>query len=63
MSRTFTTATDDSLIALIAGAQNRLAVIAPGLTTPVARALAARMKELPVTRFLGHKFVSRGGPD
>ena len=47
MSRTFTTATDDSLIALIAGAQNRLAVIAPGLTTPVARALAARMKELP----------------
>ena len=33
MSRTFTTATDDSLIALIAGAQNRLAVIAPGLTT------------------------------
>ena len=47
MSRTFTTATDDSLIALIAGAQNRLAVIAPGLTTPVARALAARMRELP----------------
>ena len=47
MSRTFTTATDDSLITLIEGAQNRLAVIAPGLTTPVARALAARMKELP----------------
>ena len=47
MSRTFTTATDDSLITLIDGAQNRLAVIAPGLTTPVARALAARMKELP----------------
>ena len=47
MSRTFTTATDDSLIALIEGAQNRLAVIAPGLTTPVAKALAARMKELP----------------
>ena len=47
MSRTFTTATDDSLITLIDGAQNRLAFIAPGLTTPVARALAARMKELP----------------
>ena len=47
MSRTFTTATDDSLITLIEGAQNRLAVIAPGLTTPVAKALAARMKELP----------------
>ena len=47
MNRTFTAATDDSLIALIAGAQNRLALIAPGLTTPVARALAARMKELP----------------
>ncbi len=47
MSRTFTTATDDSLIALIEGAQDRLAVIAPGLTTPVAKALATRMKELP----------------
>ena len=48
MSRTFTTATDDTLmIALIEGARDRLAVIAPGLTTPVARALAARMKELP----------------
>ena len=47
MSRTFTTATDDSLIALIEGAQDRLAVIAPGLTTPVAKALATRMRELP----------------
>ncbi len=47
MSRTFTTATDDSLIALINGATNRLAVIAPGLTTPVAKALAARMADLP----------------
>ena len=47
MSRTFTTATDDSLITLIEGARDRLAIIAPGLTTPVARALAARMKELP----------------
>ena len=47
MSRTFTTATDDSLIALIDGAKDRLAVIAPGLTTAVAKALAARMTESP----------------
>lgn len=47
MGRTFTTATDDSLITLIKGATNRLAVIAPGLTTPVAKALAARMADLP----------------
>ena len=47
MSRTFTAATDDSLIALIEGAKDRLAIIAPGLTTPVAKALAARMRELP----------------
>ena len=47
MTRTFTTATDDSLIALIRGARNRLAVIAPALTTPVAEALAARMAHLP----------------
>ena len=47
MSRTFTTATDDSLIELIEETKDRLVVIAPGLTTPVARALAARMKELP----------------
>ena len=47
MTRTFTTATDDSLIALIEGAHNRLALIAPALTTPVAQALAARMADLP----------------
>lgn len=47
MSRTFTTATDDSLITLIEGARNRLAVIAPGLTMPVAQALAARMTDQP----------------
>ena len=46
MSRTFTTATDDGLIGLIEGAQNRLAVIAPALTTPVATALAARLADL-----------------
>lgn len=45
--RTFTTATDDSLIALIEGARHRLALIAPALTTPVATALAARMADLP----------------
>lgn len=47
MGRTFTTSTDDNLIALITGARTRLAVIAPGLTTPVAKALAARMTDLP----------------
>jgi hypothetical protein len=47
MTRTFTTATDDSLIALIQGARTRLALIAPALTTPVADALAARMADLP----------------
>ena len=47
MGRTFTTATDDRLIALIQNAKDRLAVIAPALTTPVARVLAARMLDLP----------------
>ena len=47
MSRTFTTATDDSLIALIRAAKDRLAVIAPGLTIPVAEALALCARELP----------------
>jgi hypothetical protein len=47
MTRTFTTATDDSLIALIKGATKRLALIAPALTTPVAEALAGRMTDLP----------------
>lgn len=46
MSRTFTIATDDSLIALINAASRRLAVIVPGLTTPVAKALAARIADL-----------------
>jgi hypothetical protein len=47
MARTFTTATDGSLINLIQGARTRLALIAPALTTPVAQALAARMADLP----------------
>src|SRR5258705_5370807 len=47
MTRAFTTATDSSLINLIQGARARLALIAPALTTPVARALAARMADLP----------------
>ena len=46
MSRSFTTSSDDRLIALIEGAKDRLAIIAPGLTTPVARALTGRMEEL-----------------
>ena len=47
MSRTFTPATDDSLIALIQAAKDRLVVIAPGLTIPVAQALALCVRELP----------------
>lgn len=47
MSRTFTTATDDSVIAMIRSARQRLAVIAPGVTTAVALALAERMTDLP----------------
>lgn len=39
MSRTFTTATDDALIELIQTATHRLIIVAPGLTTPVAKAL------------------------
>lgn len=46
MQRIFTTATDENLIALIRVARNRLAVITPALTTPVAEALAARMGDL-----------------
>ena len=47
VTRTFTTATDENLIALVEGARHRLAIIAPALTTPVAQALAARMADLP----------------
>ena len=47
MSRTFTVASDEGLIDLITSARTRLAVIAPAVTTPVARALAARMVDLP----------------
>jgi ATP-dependent DNA ligase len=46
MTRAFTTATDSSLINLIQGARTRLALIAPALTAPVARALAARMADV-----------------
>ena len=46
MTRNFTTATDDSVIELIRNARHRLAVIAPGVTTPVAEALASRMVDL-----------------
>lgn len=47
MDRTFTSASDAALIALIRVAKHRLAVIAPGLTTPVAEALALRLVDLP----------------
>ena len=47
MSRVFTTATDDAVVDMISAARTRLAVIAPGVTTAVARALAARMRDLP----------------
>ena len=48
MSRTFTTATDAKLVDLIESAHHRLAVIAPGLTLPVAKALARRMDDLAI---------------
>lgn len=48
MSRIFTTATDDAVIEMIRLAKARLAVIAPGVTRPVAEALAARMADLSV---------------
>lgn len=47
MDRAFLTATDDQLIELITSAKHRLAVIAPGLMTSVALAVAARMHDLP----------------
>ena len=47
MTRTFTTATDEAVVEMIESAQRRLAVIAPGVTIPVARALAGRMTDLP----------------
>jgi hypothetical protein len=47
MTRTFTSATDEAFIKLIKEAKERLSVIAPGLTRPVAEALVARLKDLP----------------
>lgn len=47
MTRTFTSATDEASIEMINRATDRLAVIAPGVTTPVAEAVAARMNDLP----------------
>lgn len=44
--RTFTVATDETLIELIEGARKRLAVIAPALTIAVAEAVTRRFKEL-----------------
>lgn len=47
MSRTFTTATDEVLLELIQAAKCRLIVIAPAVTTAVAKVLVARMTDLP----------------
>lgn len=47
MDRTFTSASDEALIGLIQDAKHRLAVIAPGMTTPVARALCQRFADIP----------------
>lgn len=46
MSRTFTTATDENLLELIQAAKHRLIVIAPAVTTAVAKILVARMADL-----------------
>ncbi|WP_291207150.1 hypothetical protein [Hyphomonas sp.] len=48
MPRVFTTATDDAIIDMIRSARNRLAIIGPGVTTPVAEAIADRMSDLSV---------------
>lgn len=45
-ARTFAVASDEALVELIAGARNRLVVIAPALTKPVADAVARRVDEL-----------------
>ena len=47
MTRTFITATDEGVIDMIQRAQRRLAVIAPGVTAPVAKALTERIVDLP----------------
>jgi hypothetical protein len=53
MTRTFTSATDESVIEMIRSASRRLAVIAPGVTTPVAKALAERI-DLPPRNWAIH---------
>lgn len=45
-TRTFTSADDETIITLIKNAKNRLAVISPGITEPVALALAERLNDL-----------------
>ena len=47
MDRIFTSASDDALIGLIQAAKQRLAVIAPGISTPVAQALCKRFDDIP----------------
>ena len=45
-TRTFAVASDEALVQLITGARNRLVVIAPALTKPVADVVARRLEEL-----------------
>jgi hypothetical protein len=45
-ARTFAVASDDALVQLIASARNRLVVIAPALTKPVADAVSLRLIDL-----------------
>ena len=47
MTQTFTNAIDEGVINMIQIARHRLVVIAPAVTTPVAKALADRMTDLP----------------
>lgn len=47
MPPTFTSASDYQIIALVSEAKRRLVVIAPALSAKVARAIAARMDDLP----------------
>jgi hypothetical protein len=46
-ARTFTVASDDALIELVNRAGDRLVIIAPALTQPVAKAISQRFNDLP----------------
>lgn len=47
MAPTFTSASDETIIALVSRARRRLVVVAPALSTNAARAVANRMNDLP----------------